>query len=114
MVAVGKRTAAIRTIRVVSATTYRRNRRLITIGRIPRRLRKFFHAVRDRFTTPAFGHLWSLVPAITVAQVSTIGRLVKLLRDSTHRTNHGEFLWRSRWNASAVMERIALDLLRSL
>jgi hypothetical protein len=87
---------------------------MITIGRIPRRLQTFFRSVQGHFTTPAFRHFWSLVVAITVAQVSTIGRLVRLLRDTTHRTNHGEFLWRSRWNASAVMEQIALDLLRSL
>jgi SRSO17 transposase len=87
---------------------------MITIGRIPRKLQRFFQPLCDHFTTPAFRHFWSLVLALTVAQVSTIGRLVRLLRDSTHRTNHGEFLWRSRWSSSAVMEQIALDLLRSL
>jgi len=52
--------------------------------------------------------------AITVGHCSTIERLGKLLRGSTHRTNHGEFLWRSDWSESAVMQQIALDLLRSL
>jgi hypothetical protein len=87
---------------------------MITIGRIPRKLQAFFRSVADRFTPPAFRHFWSLVLAITVAQVTTLARLVQLLRDTTHRTNHGEFLWRSRWSGSAVMEQIALDLLRSL
>jgi len=49
-----------------------------------------------------------------VSHCSTIERLAKLLRGSTHRTNHGEFLWRSVWNESAVMQQIALDMLRSL
>jgi len=52
--------------------------------------------------------------AITVGHCSTIERLGKLLRSSTHRTNHGEFLWRSDWSNSAVMQQIALDLLGSL
>src|SRR5690606_33662201 len=40
--------------------------------------------------------------------------LVRLLRNCTHRTNHGEFLWRSDWDESAVMQEIALDMLKSL
>ena len=50
---------------------------MIAIGRIPRRLRMFLHAVRDRFTPPAFRRFWSLVLALTVARVSTISRRVK-------------------------------------
>jgi SRSO17 transposase len=52
--------------------------------------------------------------AVTVGHCSTVERLGKLLRGSTHRTNHGEFLWRSVWDESAVMQQIALDMLRSL
>jgi SRSO17 transposase len=36
------------------------------------------------------------------------------LRDHTHRTNDGEFLWRSAWDESAVLQAIALDTLKRL
>lgn len=52
--------------------------------------------------------------AITISHVSTIERLAKTLRGSTHRTNHGEFLWRSCWDQSIVMQNIALDMLLGL
>jgi SRSO17 transposase len=55
-----------------------------------------------------------LVVALTVSHGGTIGRLARKLRGSTHRTNHGEFLWRSDWSETAIMQQIALDLLRSL
>ncbi|MHC4951621.1 MAG: transposase [Planctomycetota bacterium] len=52
--------------------------------------------------------------SICISHGCTIDRLVKLLRNSPHRTNHGEFLWRSNWDESAVMQQIALDMLRDL
>ena len=87
---------------------------MITIGNIPRKTKAFFNTVKSEFGTPAFGHFCGLVMAITISHCSTIERLARLLRNSTHRTNHGEFLWRSDWNESAVMQQIALDMLRSL
>ncbi|NIL99207.1 MAG: hypothetical protein GTO62_19425, partial [Planctomycetales bacterium] len=51
---------------------------------------------------------------MTIGHGSTIERLARWLRGSTHRTNHGEFLWRSVWSESVVMQQIALDMLRSL
>jgi SRSO17 transposase len=87
---------------------------MITIGRIPRRTGAFFKGLAGHFSRTAFGHFWGLVLAMTISHGATIERLVKLLRDSTHRTNHGEFLWRSDWNESAVLEQVALDTLRRL
>jgi SRSO17 transposase len=87
---------------------------MVTIGRIPRIAQAFFRPLRRHFARPAWDHFWGLVVAITVSHGSTIDRLAKMLRGSTHRTNHGEFLWRSDWSESAVMQQIALDLLRSL
>jgi len=52
--------------------------------------------------------------AITIGHGSTIDRLARLLRGSTHRTKHGEFLWRSEWDESWVIQEIALDTLRRL
>jgi len=87
---------------------------MITIGKIPRKLQSFFKPLREHFTQRAWEHFWALVVAITVSHGATIERLVRALRDSTHRTNHGEFLWRSVWDSSIVMQQIALDMLLSL
>ena len=87
---------------------------MITIGRIPRKTRRFFRPLRDHFARPAWDHFCGLVLAMTISHGSTIERLAKLLRGSTHRTSHGEFLWRSDWNESGVIQQIALDTLRRL
>ena len=87
---------------------------MITIGRIPKKLQSFFRPVREHFTQRAWEHFWALIMAITISHGATIDRLARTLRDSTHRTNHGEFLWRSIWDDSTVMRQIALDMLLSL
>jgi len=87
---------------------------MVTIGRIPPVAQAFFRPLRDHFAVRAWHHFWGLVLAITIGHGSTIDRLSKCLRGSTHRTNHGEFLWRSVWSETAVMQQIALDLLMSL
>jgi len=87
---------------------------MITIDRIPKKVKVFFRPLQKHFTEPAWGHFWALVMAITVSHGATIDRLVKTLRGSTHRTNHGEFLWRSEWEESWVIRQIALDTLKRL
>jgi hypothetical protein len=87
---------------------------MITIGNIPRKLKSFFKPHKNHFTDIAWPHFWGLVMAITVTHGATIERLAKALRGSTHRTNHGEFLWRSIWNESTVMQNIAIDMIRNL
>jgi len=87
---------------------------MITIGQIPRKTQGFFKAVTGQFSARAFRHFWGLVLAMTIGHSSTIERLAKLLRGSTHRTKHGEFLWRSDWSESSVLQEIALDSLRRL
>ena len=87
---------------------------MITIGQIPRNTQAFFKGLAGQFSCPAFRHFWGLVLAMTIGHCSTIDRLARLLRGSTHRTNHGEFLWRSDWSESAVLRQVALDTLRQL
>jgi len=87
---------------------------MITIGCIPRKTKGFFKGLAGHFSHGAFGHFWGLVLAMTISHGATIERLAKLLRGSTHRTNHGEFLWRSDWSESAVLQQVALDTLRQL
>jgi SRSO17 transposase len=101
-------------ITLVPRRSYRGGRRVLTIGTIPRKLKGFFTPVRDQFAAPAFAHFWRLVLAITVSHGATLERLSALLRDSTHRTKHGEFLWKSLWDESWVVQAIALDTLRRL
>ena len=74
----------------------------------------FFRPVKKRVSEHVFGYFWSMILSICISHGSTIDRLVKSLRNTTHRTNHDEFLWRSNWDESTVMQQIALDMLRSL
>ena len=88
---------------------------MLTIGRIPRKLKRFFTpAVRDQFGAPAYGHFWRLVLAFTVCHGGTVERLTNVLRGATHRTKHGEFLWKSFWDESWVVQQIILDTLQHL
>jgi hypothetical protein len=70
---------------------------MITIGKIPRKLQRFFKLVKRQVSEHVYSYFWSMVLAICISHGSTIDRLVKALRKSTHRTNYGEFLWRSTW-----------------
>ena len=87
---------------------------MITIGKIPRKVQRFFKPVKTQVSRHVYSYFWSMVLAICISNASTIDRLVRILRNSPHRTNHGEFLWRSVWDQSTVMQQIALDMLRSL
>jgi len=87
---------------------------MITIGRIPAKTQAFFKGIGKQFSDRAFRHFWGLVLAMTISHGSTIDRLARLLRGSTHRTNHGEFLWRSDWSESDVLRQVAVETLRRL
>ncbi len=87
---------------------------MITIGKIPKKLQGFFKPVKKQVSKHVYGYFWSMVLSMCISHGSTIDKLVKLLRNSTHRTNHGEFLWRSIWDESIVMQQIALDMLTNL
>jgi len=101
-------------ISILRTGTYKHGGHMITIGKIPKKLQSFFKPVKKQVSEHVYGYFWSMVLSICISHGSTIDRLVKLLRNSTHRTNHGEFLWRSNWEESTVMQQIALDTLRGL
>ena len=82
---------------------------MVTIGTMPRVLSSFFRPQPRFFSQPAWPHFWGLVVAMAVGIEHTVGRLNGLLRDHTHRTNDGEFLWRSHWDESEVLQAIALQ-----
>jgi len=85
---------------------------MVGIGRTPRKTQGFFKPLQQHFARPAWRHFCGLVMAITIGHCSTIERLAKLLRGllrgSTHRTNHGEFLWRSDWSESRRKKSLSL------
>jgi len=87
---------------------------MFTIDRIPGVCQSFFRPHRKSLGKRAWPHFWGLVLAIAMATEHTVERLNALLRNHTHRTNDGEFLWRSEWEESRVMREIALDTLKRL
>lgn len=87
---------------------------MFTIDRIPSICNTFFRPLRSYFAKPAWPHFWGLVTSIMLSSDHTLGRLNALLRKHPHRTNDGEFLWRSHWDESWVLREIALDTLRRL
>ena len=101
-------------ISIVETITYMQGSCMITIGKIPKKLQSFFKPVKRQTSEHVYSYFWSMVLSICISHGSTIDRLVKSLRNATHRTNHGEFLWRSNWDESVVMQQIALDMLKSL
>jgi hypothetical protein len=87
---------------------------MFTIDRIPGVCQSFFRPHRKALGKRAWPHFWGLVLAIGMSTEHTIERLNALLRNHTHRTNDGEFLWRSAWDESWVIREIALDTLKRL
>jgi len=87
---------------------------MMTIGTMPRVLSSFFGPHRPRLSKPAWPHFWGLVAAMAVGVEHTVDRLNGLLRGHTHRTNDGEFLWRSHWDESQVLQAIALQQFRRI
>jgi SRSO17 transposase len=83
--------------------------RMMTIGTMPRVSSSFFHPQQRFFSKPAWPHFWRLVLALGIGVEYTVERLNGLLRKHTHRTNDGEFLWRSHWDESEVLQAIALQ-----
>jgi SRSO17 transposase len=87
---------------------------MYTIGQIPAICKSFFRRHRNHFSNRSWPHFWGLVLAMAMGTEHTLERLNALLRGHTHRTNDGEFLWRSDWDEAWVIRQIALDTLRRL
>jgi hypothetical protein len=101
-------------ISIVQTRTYLQGSCMITIGKIPKKVKSFFKPVKKQVSEHVHNYFWSFVLSICISNGCTIDRLVKSIRNTTHRTNHGEFLWRSIWDESAVMQQIALDMLLNI
>ena len=99
-------------ISVLLSNTYTHGGCMITIGKIPQKVKLFFKPIQTTVSTHVYAYYCSLVVAICVSHGSTIERLVDLLRGSPHRTNHGEFLWRSTFDETAVVGTQSLAMLK--
>jgi len=89
-------------ISIVISDAYKHGGCMVSIGVIPRKLKGFFQPVRRQVSGHVYGYFWSLVVSICIGHGSTIDRLVRRLHHHPHRTNHGEFLWRSDWDEAAA------------
>jgi hypothetical protein len=87
---------------------------MITIGKIPQKVKPFFKPIQNAVSAHVSAYYCSLVMAVCISRGSTIERLVDLLRGSPHRTNYGEFLWRSQFDEAAVVQTTALAMLKRL
>jgi len=87
---------------------------MITIGKIPQKVKAFFKPIKNNVSVHIYSYYCNLVIAICISHGTTIDKLVKLLRNSTHRTNHGEFLWRSKFNEKDVVKSQAMAILKRI
>jgi hypothetical protein len=101
-------------ISIVLSNTYMHGGCMITIGKIPQKVKPFFKPIQHAVSAHVSAYYCSLVVALCISHGSTIERLVDLLRGSPHRTNHGEFLWRSDFDEMAVVQNQALAMLKRL
>ena len=101
-------------ISIVTSSTFKHGGFMLTIGKIPQKATAFFKPIKHSVSAHVYAYYCRLVVAMCVSHGSTIERLVKIMRHATHRTNHGEFLWRSEFDEMAVVGRQAIGMLRSL
>ncbi len=114
MIVMVKQKQPFLTISIVEAITSQQGGCMITIGKIPQKVKTFFKPTQNKVSAHVYSYYCSLVVAICISHGSTIDKLVKLLRGSTHRTNHGEFLWRSQFDEMAVVAAQAMGILKKL
>ncbi len=101
-------------INVVQTNIYWQGGLMLTIGKIPQKVKTFFWPTKNTVSAHVYSYYCNMVIAICISHGSTIDRLVKLLRNATHRTNHGEFLWRSDFDEMAVVKGQAVGMLKRL
>ncbi len=101
-------------INVVETSIYWQGGLMLTIGKIPQNVKTFFRPTHNVVSAHVYSYYCNLAMAICISHGSTIDRLVKLLRNSTHRTNYGEFLWRSDFDEAAIVGDQAIAMLKRL
>ena len=85
------------------------------INHLPSSLQRFFTPMRPAVSKPQFAHLWSLVLAMVISlRDAKLLHLSAVTPAAGHRTRRGAFLSRSDWDAPALIDRAACDLLASM
>jgi len=101
-------------ISIVTSSTFRQGGFMLTIGKIPQKATVFFKPTKRSVSAHVYSYYCRLVLAMCISHGSTIERLVKCLRNTTHRTNHGEFLWRSKFDEISIVGQQATGMLKRL
>ena len=114
MIENSKQTSRFLRINTVYTVIYMQGRIMFTIGKIPTITRSFFKPIKSNISAHVYNYFCPLVVAICISHGSTLERLVNLLRKSTHRTNHGEFMWRSNFDETKIVPSLALNTLKKL
>ena len=85
------------------------------IDRLPSFAQGFFRRFEGEVSKPQFAHLWSLVLAMVVnLRAAKLVHLSAVAPAGGHRTSRGAFLSRSRWDAPALVDGAAMDLLGAM
>ena len=85
------------------------------IERLPSFLQRYFSPMRSRLSGPQFAHLWGLVLAVVVnLRAAKLVHLSAATPRHGHRTSAGAFLSRGDWDAPALVEQAAADLLAAM
>lgn len=89
--------------------------RAVIIDRLPSFAQGFFRRFAGEVSKPQFAHLWSLVLAMVVnLRAAKLVHLSAVAPAGGHRTSRGAFLSRSRWDAPALVDEAAMDLLGAM
>ncbi len=85
------------------------------IDRLPPFVQRFFSPMQAMLHKPQFPHLWGLVLSMVVSlRAAKLVHLSAVVPGGGHRTSKGAFLSRSDWDAPALIERAAMDLLMAM
>ncbi|MFQ6036935.1 MAG: transposase [Sedimentisphaerales bacterium] len=88
---------------------------IMIIDNCPRFLRSFFNPIQPYFSKPQFNHFWAIILAliIRVGRANVQG-ISEVLPRQGHRTSHGHFLAKAKWNAPAVLDDRVWAMIRRM
>lgn len=86
----------------------------MTINNIPQKVDSFFQSIQQNVSVHVYTYYCYLIMALHLSHSGTIQQMVNRLRNSFHRANHGEFLWRSVFDERTVAQTQVLVILKRL
>lgn len=85
------------------------------IHHLPSFLQPFFQPMKSKLSAAQFPHLWSLVLAIAInLKAAKLLHLCAITPCSGHRTRNGAFLSHGNWDAPALLDQSAMNLLAGM